>query len=324
MSTKSSENIVVSIQMITYNHEPFIAQAIEGVLMQKTTFKIKLIIGEDCSVDLTRKICEDYANKYPEMIHLLPSDKNLGMSQNGERTLQACTGKYIAFCEGDDYWTDPLKLQKQVDFMEENESFGIVHTNYRVVDANNQIIHKYNRAWSSGDVFEQIIKGKYSIVTATVIIRTQFYKKVEPELTNQNFKMGDLPVWIEMSRISKVKYLDTVTTSYRKLTNSASHSNDIFKVQSFHESVLNMKIFYCEKYKLKFNRNQSLSELYGVMIKECYNRNESSLVLNYYKKMVDSEFKSIFKFIPLLFMLGTRFTIFDKLIKALYSLNNTN
>lgn len=114
---------LLSVHMITYNHEPFIGQAIEGVLFQKTDFKIELVIGEDCSTDLTRTICESYARRFPDVIKILPSEKNLGMMLNGNRTSLACSGKYIATCEGDDYWTDPLKLQKQVDFLELNQEY---------------------------------------------------------------------------------------------------------------------------------------------------------------------------------------------------------
>lgn len=123
---------IVSICMITYNHANYINQAIEGVLMQKTSFAIELIIGEDCSTDNTRKICEDYALKYPHIIRLLSAEKNLGIMPNLVRTLAACTGKYIAMCEGDDYWTDPLKLQKQVDFLESSPNFSAVAHNSKI------------------------------------------------------------------------------------------------------------------------------------------------------------------------------------------------
>lgn len=112
------KNILVSVVLITYNHEKYIREAIEGILMQKTNFAFELIIGEDASIDSTREIVEEYAKKNPEIIKLLKSEKNIGMTKNYIRTLRAVTGVYIALCEGDDYWTDELKLQKQVDFME--------------------------------------------------------------------------------------------------------------------------------------------------------------------------------------------------------------
>jgi glycosyltransferase involved in cell wall biosynthesis len=125
--------------MITYNHENYIRQAIEGVLMQQTTFPIELIIGEDRSKDNTRMICQDYQLKYPDKIRLFLPESNLGMIQNFRSTLQASTGKYIAICEGDDYWTDPLKLQKQVDFLESNEEYSVCFHRYKTYD--NELSH---------------------------------------------------------------------------------------------------------------------------------------------------------------------------------------
>ena len=107
---------LVSIASITYNHEKFIAQAIDSFLMQETDFDFEIIIGEDCSTDDTLKIIKEYKAKYPDIIKLITSESNVGMMTNFIRTLEACSGKYIALCEGDDYWTDTLKLQKQVNF----------------------------------------------------------------------------------------------------------------------------------------------------------------------------------------------------------------
>ena len=106
--------------MITYNHEKFIAQAIESVLMQKTDFDFELVIGEDCSTDQTREIVIDYQKRYPEKIRLLSQQSRLGMHENFARTLQAGRGQYLGLLEGDDYWTSPHKLQRQADFLDSN------------------------------------------------------------------------------------------------------------------------------------------------------------------------------------------------------------
>lgn len=116
---------MVSVDMITFNHEKFISQAIEGVLMQKTKFRYELVIGEDCSSDNTSNIVKEYAQKYPDIIKARCNVLNMGMMANAVKTLKECTGKYIALCEGDDYWTDPYKLQKQVDFLEANPNYSL-------------------------------------------------------------------------------------------------------------------------------------------------------------------------------------------------------
>jgi glycosyltransferase involved in cell wall biosynthesis len=125
----------VSVAMIAYNREQFIAQAIESVLMQETAFVVELVIGEDCSTDCTRGIVQAYARKYPNVIRALLPEKNLGVSRNYEAVWQACRGKYIAWLDGDDYWRTPQKLQKQVALMEANPHYSMCGTKTQFVTA---------------------------------------------------------------------------------------------------------------------------------------------------------------------------------------------
>lgn len=115
----------VSVCCITYNHERFLAQAIESVLMQETDFDVELVIGEDCSTDATRTIAQVYARQNPGRIRVLTPAANLGIMRNLMATFAACDGEYIAFLEGDDYWTDPTKLQRQVDALKANSSCAL-------------------------------------------------------------------------------------------------------------------------------------------------------------------------------------------------------
>lgn len=121
---------LVSVCCITYNHKNYISDAIESFLSQRTTFPFEIIIGEDCSIDNTREIVEKYKKKYPNLIKIVVSDTNVGMNKNFIRTLNECSCKYIAFCEGDDYWTDSKKLQKQVDFLEDNHEYSFCWTRF--------------------------------------------------------------------------------------------------------------------------------------------------------------------------------------------------
>ena len=128
MVSVNNTNPFVIVWMVTYNHEKFIEQAIESVLAQKTNFSYKLYIGEDFSTDNTRALCQKLKNTNPEKIELFLNKKNIGATANGVQMYQKCfesNSKYIALLEGDDYWTDPYKLQKQVDFLEKNESYSL-------------------------------------------------------------------------------------------------------------------------------------------------------------------------------------------------------
>nr|WP_315149674.1 glycosyltransferase [uncultured Flavobacterium sp.] len=137
----------ISIAMLAYNHEKFIGEAIESVLIQKTNYTYKIIIAEDFSTDSTREIVLEYQKKYPDKIKLILQDKNVGASQNNVDLLTNLEGKYIAALEGDDYWTDPLKLQKQVDFLEANKGYSICWTKYHIKNESNDFWSLQEPGW---------------------------------------------------------------------------------------------------------------------------------------------------------------------------------
>lgn len=141
---------MVSVVVTTYNHVNFIKQCIDGILLQKTNFPLEIILGEDESSDGTREICKEYSKKHPDIIRLFLRNRKDVIYINGSATgrynfienLKVCKGKYIALCEGDDYWTDPLKLQKQVDFLEKHSNYSMCfHSVYNL--KNKKIIEEF-------------------------------------------------------------------------------------------------------------------------------------------------------------------------------------
>lgn len=136
------EKPVVSVLMLTYNHERFIAQAIEGVISQRCEFPFELIIGEDCSKDRTREIALEYQRRYPHIIRVLISEANVGAPINFVRCTKAARGKYLAICEGDDYWTDPLKLAKQAQVLDEHPETVLVFHDVVEVDSEGRVSHE--------------------------------------------------------------------------------------------------------------------------------------------------------------------------------------
>ena len=167
-----SKTPLLSVIMITYNHEAYIAQAIEGVLMQETDFLIELIIGEDCSADRTREIVMEYQKRRPDLVRVFTSDVNVGMQRNGQRCFDAGRGKYIAICEGDDYWTDPRKLQKQVDFLEANAEYAMCSHAVKTVfeggvDPHNPFVQPLRSA-----SFEDIVNRGLFIPSLSMVYRS--------------------------------------------------------------------------------------------------------------------------------------------------------
>ena len=121
--------IVVSIAVLTYNHEQYIREALDSILMQQVDFKYEVVVGDDCSKDETRAILQTYERNFPGIFKVIYRAKNIGTTKNGYDVFMHCEGKYIAQLEGDDFWTDPDKLQKQVDFLETNEQYiGVAHS----------------------------------------------------------------------------------------------------------------------------------------------------------------------------------------------------
>jgi len=161
----------VSVLMTTYNHERFIAQAIESALMQQTDFDYEIVIGEDSSTDRTREIVIGYQKRYSDKIRLSLSERNLGNfgKPNFVRTLQACRGQYIAMLEGDDYWTDPLKLQKQVDFLDNHPECAICFHNVEVLAEDSQENHLFfRRELKPIYTFDDLVRGSFFPTGSTV------------------------------------------------------------------------------------------------------------------------------------------------------------
>ena len=216
---------VVSVRMITYNHEPYIRQAIEGVMMQKTDFEFELVIGEDCSQDKTREICFELQKKYPDKIRVLWWHENVSkLGGNGRRVSAHCRGEFIAICEGDDYWIDPLKLQKQVDAFRRHPSVGICFCGSFIKDAKTGTLTNWDgSAFTPGVIasdhfLSYTIFGKNPrmgtgpegfVMTATLMVRAGVLKlaKEKYELLRWKLFVGDTSVCAGVGSIADAYFL---------------------------------------------------------------------------------------------------------------------
>lgn len=245
---------LVSIICITYNHEKYIAEAIESFLLQKTTFPFEILIGEDCSTDKTREILMNYKEKFPTIIKLIFHDTNIGMVQNFSTTFQSCREKYIALCEGDDHWTDPYKLQKQIDFLENNKDFTICcHRSIQFDQNSQQQINLFP------DQEEEYTFTIYDLLHSNIANTCSFvYRNMNikiPDFFNQ-LSLGDWPLHILHAQFGKIKYFPETMSLYRIHGKSAWSSTTAIKQLSATIDMLKaLKRYFHSQYESDLNRS---------------------------------------------------------------------
>lgn len=209
-----NNNAKVSVAMITYNHAAFIAQAIESVLAQQTDFQVELVIGEDGSRDRTREIVCAYKERYPERIRLLLPERNQGMHLNFAGTLDACCGQYVALLEGDDYWTDSRKLQKQVDYMDNHPDCSICfHNAYSFletdVDKCSTMVPPEQKEKST---LEDLLKSDF-LPTCTILFRRRQFPGLPVWV--RDLSQGDWPLEVLLAQAGYIGYIGGTMAAHR-------------------------------------------------------------------------------------------------------------
>jgi glycosyltransferase involved in cell wall biosynthesis len=218
--------------MITYNHERFVAQAIESVLAQRVDFPIEIVIGEDCSTDNTRQILRSFSAKHPSLFRLLLPSENIGMNPNLATTIKACKGQYIALLEGDDFWTDPTKLQRQVDFLDAHEQCSTCFHRVAIVDEDGR------ETGVSGDNLN--IQAVYSVAD---LIGRRFFAKTASVMFRrglfENFPdwyfrcpVGDFPIHVMNGMHGQFGFLDQQMAAYRM------HAGGVWSALGMHSEAL--------------------------------------------------------------------------------------
>jgi glycosyltransferase involved in cell wall biosynthesis len=286
MNKVMEEAPLVSVICTTYNHEKFIAQAIESFLMQKTSFPIEVIIHDDCSTDGTASIIRSYENRFPELIrpiYQIENQYSLGKRIIGI-VLPCCKGKYVAWCEGDDYWTDPLKLQKQVEYLESYTEISLCFHNMNIIYENCDIeTHYSNVNQKEITTIDDLAKGNY-IYTASTVFRNLF--KELPKWFDSS-PLGDWPLFLLLAQKGNIGFINDVMGVYRVHNGGVWSSKNRVKMI---ENLLKVS-YFCLKHF-----SPDLKESFYVTIKKKYwelinlHRNE-----NYLKALLFS-----LKLLPLL------------------------
>lgn len=221
--------IIVSVRCLVYNQKRYIKQCLDGIVMQKTSFPYEAIIHDDASTDGTAEIIKEYACKYPNIIKPILEKENQYSKHDGSiRKImnQACKGKYIAYCEGDDYWTDPHKLQKQVDIMESDKDVMMVYTGFETVNKEGQVIYRFDYDYNMKQSMSGFVLPFFLYRNVAMTVSCMFRK----EVFLCNYKKGcnsslDYLSFLCAAALGKVAYINEKTCCYRKVSSSLTNSN---------------------------------------------------------------------------------------------------
>ncbi len=212
------EEVLVSVLCLTYNHEDYIRDALNGFVSQKTDFKFEVLIHDDASTDQTQEIIREYEEKYPDIIKPIYQTENQfsqGIKITQTHQVPRAKGKYLALCEGDDYWIDPNKLQKQIDYLRNNPDCTLCVTATKIIDCQNnktydELIDTHSRDLTTEEVIEG--GGGFFSTASMVFEREKYINKPELYLCKG---IGDYPLAIYLATLGKVHYISDVCTAYR-------------------------------------------------------------------------------------------------------------
>lgn len=228
---------LVSVLMLAYRHERFLAEAIEGVIAQVCDFPIELIIAEDCSPDGTLAIARAYQELHPHLIRIITGDKNVGMHANWARSVPSARGKYIAFCEGDDYWHHPHKLQMQIDLMSAHPEMTFCHTDFdrKTRFRTRKSRHKNHPSmWLAQGAAYEALLHEWSVMTATTMFRSDIIALFScTEFANPHWPFGDYNLLLFSSIEGRTAgYIDVSTATFRKMRGSAGNNGHIAHLEA--------------------------------------------------------------------------------------------
>lgn len=220
------KELMLSIYVPTYNHEKYIVETLDSILMQKTEYSYEVLVGEDCSTDNTREVLKKYEEEHPGRVTVFYREHNMNKEKirNSTDLRLRCKGKYIIGIEGDDFWTDPLKIQKQIDFLEKNPEYVAVAHNCVVVDKNSQIIDEvYPGCKDDEYTLEHFVSEIMPGQLATVMYRNpNLDSEIDEELMYKNLVPGDRLIYFSLAASGKIYCMQESMSAYRHIKTEGS------------------------------------------------------------------------------------------------------
>ncbi len=238
----------LSVIITAFNHEKFVKESILSVVNQVTNFDYEIIIADDASSDNTAYVIDNICKEYTH-IKFLKNKKNLGISRNYAQCLRVAQGQYIADVAGDDIWTDDYKLQKEVDFLDENPQYGMVHTQYDIkIENSGKIIKNVVKdAVFGSNVYERLLIHN-TICSITTCYKKELIIALIDKFESGFFAYEDTPMWLEISNKAGVGYINDSTATYRVLNESASHSDSYEKKKNYLQNVNKIVHYFLNEY----------------------------------------------------------------------------
>jgi glycosyltransferase involved in cell wall biosynthesis len=267
---------LVSVIVITYNHGPYIEECLESLANQDCDFPFEILVGEDCSTDDTREHVLKISKRYPDLIRPILSDRNLGAHNNSRNLMSLAAGKHIAICEGDDYWHRSDKLRRQVEILEASSDISLVCTDADAYFQNTgkriHSIHERNGQWNNlhEDMTLALLTRKINIFTCSVCMPKELRLKIledNPyEFSNEHL-MGDLQLWLELSRLGRIVPIRESLATYRVIAESASRSSNYMKIFKFQQSALQLSEHYVRKFGYEANvlHQVRMTQIWGMI-----------------------------------------------------------
>lgn len=259
-----------SIIVTAYNQANSIAQTLDSILAQICSFSFEIIIGDDCSTDNTKDICEKYSIQYPHIVRTLYHKQNVGVAANFVYSIAKASGKYIAICAADDFWHNPNKLQLEVDFLEKNPDYGMVYTDYDKLNVvtgkiiKNFLLISKATTYEGAGLITHFFLGRVPALTLTVVFRHDLYEKYIPadDYIKYKFPIEDWQTWLILSKYSKVGYLPISTATYRYGHVSLSTPNSYNTVKKKYAREKFMYEYLCNLFPEDLSYNERNYDIY--------------------------------------------------------------
>ena len=240
----------VSIICTNYNKGDWVREAIDSFLNQKTNFDFEIIIIDDASTDHSYEIIQEYQNKFPEKVRTFRNEVNLGITRTWKKVCQEAKGQYIARCDSDDFWTDPLKLQKQVDLLDASTDSLWSNTEFDMVDLDGNLIQKdafANKALPLIDSYEEMLVMKGMTMASTWLVDTALMQDVSDQISDTAAD-DTFELQLELFKRTKISFLSDSTTVYRMNLGSDSKPMTLETAERRFTGILDSQIKYLNKY----------------------------------------------------------------------------